>query len=443
MSGIAGIAHSGKKEEVGKMLDKIVHRGKAGRKIIDIEGGTIGVVWTTPQKDSVSEEENIVRDSASSGHFAQAQIKDGDLLLMRDPLGVAPLYYSHTRDGLCFAPEVKSLLEVTRTIHEFPPGCKYNGGMEPYFCLEKMLPLREPSEHIAKELRKRLATSVKTCITSNVMGTWLSGGLDSSALAALASPHVDTLHTFAAGLCDAPDLEHAQAVADFIGSTHHEVVVTLDDLLSVLSKVIYHLESFDALLVRSSMTNYLAAEAASQYVSAVFSGEGSDELFAGYSYLKSVDSALLADELLDIIKRLHNTALQRVDRCASAHSTVAHLGFLDPEVVSYALQIPHEYKLCNTVEKWILRRAMHGSLPERVLTREKAKFWEGAGVSELVAQHANSHISDEEFRHERYLPNGWELHTKEELMYYRIFCEEFGELEDLSWMGRTKGAPRQ
>ena len=48
-----------------------------------------------------------------------------------------------------------------------------------------------------------------------------------------------------------------------------------------------------------------------------------------------------------------------------------------------------------------------------------------------------------EYRHERYLPHGWMLHTKEELMYYRIFCEEFGELEDLSWMGRTKGAPRQ
>jgi asparagine synthase (glutamine-hydrolysing) len=443
MSGIAGITQSGKKEEVGKMLDIIAHRGKAGRKIIDIEGGTIGAVWTELQKDSVFEEENIVRDSACSGHFAQAQIKDGELLLTRDPLGVAPLYYGHTEDGLCFASEVKSLLDVTRTIHEFPPGYRYNGGMEPYGCLEKMLPLREPSEHIAKELCKRLAISVETRITSNVMGAWLSGGLDSSALAALASPHVDTLHTFAAGFCDAPDLEHARVVADFIGSHHHEVVITLDDLLSILPKVIYHLESFDALLVRSSMVNYVVGEAASRYVSAVFSGEGGDELFAGYSYLKSLDSALLADELLDIMKRLHNTALQRVDRCALAHSTVAHVGFLDPEVVSYALQIPVEYKLCNNVEKWILRKAMKGRLPESVLTREKSKFWEGAGVAELVAQHANSHIRDEELRDERYLPNGWELHTKEELMYYRIFCEEFGELENLSWMGQTKAASRQ
>jgi len=442
MSGIVGIARSGKQEEVKKMLDKIAHRGKAGRKIIDVEGGTLGVVWTEPQKESAAKA-NIVQDSASSGHFAQAQIKDGKLLLMRDPLGVAPLYYGRTKDGLCFASEVKALLEVTRTVYEFPPGYKYDGTMEPYFCLEKMLPLRRPPEYIAKELHKKLATSVETRINDNVMGAWLSGGLDSSALAALARPHVDTLHTFAAGLPGASDLEHAQEVADFIGSHHHEVVVSLDDLVSVLPKVIYHLESFDALLVRSSMANYLVGEAASQYVSAVFSGEGSDELFAGYSYLKSVDSASLADELIDIIKRLHNTALQRVDRCSSAHSIVAHVGFLDPEVVSYALQIPAEYKLYNDIEKWILRQAMDGSLPEGVVNREKAKFWEGAGVSELVAQHANSHISDEEFNRERRLPNGWELRTKEELFYYRIFREHFGELGDLSWMGRTKGAPRQ
>jgi len=315
--------------------------------------------------------------------------------------------------------------------------------MRCYFKLEKQTPLHKPPEEMAKELRRRLETSVEKRIGGTATGSWLSGGLDSSAMAALARKHMDELHTFAAGVPGAPDLEYAREAAEFIGSNHHEAVVTLGDMLVALPEVIYHLESFDALLVRSSITNYLVAKLASDYVEEVFSGEGGDELFAGYEYIKSLDPAMLADELIDITKRLHNTALQRVDRSASAHGMVAHVGILDPDVVDYAHKIPAEYKLRNGVEKWIFRRAMDGELPERVLNRPKAKFWEGAGVGELLAQYADEHITDEEFAHERPLPNGWELNSKEELMYYRIFREHFGELEDLSWMGRTKGAPRQ
>ena len=72
--------------------------------------------------------------------------------------------------------------------------------------------------------------------------------------------------------------------------------------------------------------------------------------------------------------------------------------------------------------------------------RPKAKFWQGAGVKELLAEHAEKTISDQDFKRERRLLNGWVLNTKEELMYYRIFKEHFGELEQLDWMGRTKGS---
>lgn len=174
----------------------------------------------------------------------------------------------------------------------------------------------------------------------------------------------------------------------------------------------------------------------------MLSGEGGDELFAGYAYLKQLGPAVLADELLDITQRLHNTALQRVDRCSTAHGLVAHIPFLAPEVVDYALRIPVEYKLRNNVEKWILRRAMAGRLPSAVLRRTKAKFWEGAGVGDLLAQHAESQVSDSDFRRQRRLENGLHVHTKEELMYYRTFHEHFGDFADLGWMGRTKGAPR-
>ena len=85
---------------------------------------------------------------------------------------------------------------------------------------------------------------------------------------------------------------------------------------------------------------------------------------------------------------------------------------------------------------------MDGLLPERVLQRTKSKFWQGTGLGDLLARHAEEHVSDDEFQRERVLANGWTLNSKEELLYYRVFREQFGELPELSWMGRTKGAPQ-
>jgi len=445
MAGIAGIARPGKQAEVSRMLGKIAHRGPAGSEIIAVEGNTLGIAWAKPQKSSLValQKQHIARDYAGDGHLAQATITDDNLVLQRDQLGVAPLYYGRTEDdALCFASEVKALLEVTDVVRQLPPGHRYDGSrVKQYFHLSKQSLLEAPPADIAQELRLRLETSIERRIGNGEVGSWLSGGLDSSALAAMARPHVDRLYTFAAGVPGAPDLEAARSVAAFIDSDHREVIVSLQDMLAALPDVIYYLESFDALLVRSSITNYLVAKLASDYVPAVFSGEGGDELFAGYDYIKSLDPAQLPDELIDITGRLHNTALQRVDRCASAHGTVAHVGFLDPDVVDYALRIPIEYKLHGRVEKWILRRAMEGALPEQVLNRQKAKFWEGAGVADLLAQYADETIDDAQFSRERTLPGGWVLNSKEELMYYRIFREHFGDINNLRWMGRTKGAP--
>jgi asparagine synthase (glutamine-hydrolysing) len=323
-----------------------------------------------------------------------------------------------------------------------PPGTTFDGqAVRPYTRPDSGRPLLESVETIAAELRRRLEDAVQKRIGDGEVGSWLSGGLDSSGLAALARPLVRELHTFAAGLPGAPDLTHAKIAADYIGATHHEVVVDFDRILAILPTVIYHLESFDALLVRSSITNYLVAQAASDYVPAVLSGEGGDELFAGYDYLKQIAPTGLADELLDITGRLHNTALQRVDRSASAHGTVAHVPFLDPAVVVYALSIPVEYKIRGGVAKWILRQALRGALPSAILDRPKAKFWEGAGIGDLLSHYAEAHITDADFHAERSLSNGWRLNSKEELLYYRFFKDSFGELDDLAWMGRTKGLP--
>ncbi len=468
MAGIIGINSNGKQEQATRMLNKITHRGAAGCKIIEHQKATLGAVWPEPQTGPTALK---LRQQAAwdglrpplpdpatllqkRGPFALAAMTPDGLFLARDPLGIAPLYYGRTADGaLCFASEVKALLEVTQQVQEFPPGTWYQErhGFQTFFKMGKWPALDQKADAVADNLRLRLEQAVCRRLDNEVMGSWLSGGLDSSAMVALARPHVHKLHTFAAGLPGAPDLEFARQVADFVETEHHEIIVQLDDLLAALPEVIYHLESFDALLVRSSLTNYLLAQYAADYVGSVFSGEGADELFGGYAYLKGLGHEKLSGELADITGRLHNTALQRVDRSASAHGLVAHVAFLDINVVKYAMCIPAEFKIQQhrsgakdtTVEKWILRQALTDVLPSTVLWRRKSKFWQGAGVGDLLARYAEARVTDDAFNRERVLKNGWQLNTKEELLYYRIFKEHWGDLDTLSWMGRTKGAPTQ
>jgi asparagine synthase (glutamine-hydrolysing) len=443
MAGIAGIKRKGENELVNKMLEKISHRGKVGKRILETEVATIGVVWPQSQKDFAfnSTEKIFVQDTAGNGHLAKAEINNGNLVLERDELGIAPLYFGRTKDNvLCFASEVKSLLLATTDINEMPPGQRLsNDQLTTYFNLEKQEETDERPDQIAPILRKLIEQSIAERIKSETFGSWLSGGLDSSTIAALAKPFVKTLYTFSAGLKNASDLTYAREVAAHIKSNHHEIVVGFDEMIGKLPEVIYHLESFDALLIRSSIINYIAAKAASDYVPEIFSGEGGDELFAGYEYIKSLPPESIPDELIDITGRLHNTAFQRVDRCASAHSTVPHVVFADPNIFSYVFSIPAKYKLNDGIEKWILRQAVKDVLPSSVLNRTKAKFWEGAGVYELISDYASKKVTDKDFSNERILPNGWNLNSKEELLYYRIFEDLFGEASNYDWMGRTKG----
>ena len=461
MAGIAGIALPGRQQEVVQMLEKISHRGNDRAKMLEKRDVTMQAAWPEVQArpTPLSLQMNAVWDGVSAPvpepgslsmrtePFALAAISADGLFLARDMLGVKPLYYGKLDGSLAFASEVKSLLTVTEDVHEFPPGTWYTpeSGFKSFGKVKSgKLPYNDVDK-IASELRLKLEQAIIRRAASDEMGTWLSGGVDSSAIAALARPHVRKLHSFVSGVEGAPDVDYGGQMAEFLGTEHHVLIVTLEDLLAALPEVIYHLESFDALLVRSSITNYLTSKMVSDYVGVVYSGEGGDELFAGYDYIKDLPTEKIPEECEDIVMRLHNTALQRVDRSAQAHGVVPFVPFTDREVVEYALSIPPEYKVYRgdgtAIEKWILRKAVEDTVPDAVLWRPKAKFWQGAGVQELLAEHAETIISDADFQHERLLPNGWRLNSKEELMYYRIFKEHFGELTQLDWMGRTKGAP--
>lgn len=462
MAGIAGITNQGETELVTKMLDKISYRGYTQPLIIQDERMTIGMITNSPQsiKPPPSIKKSVVWDDPRPplpfaeqiqlcpNAFSLASVDQNDLVIARDSLGIRPLYFGHNQEGdLCFASEVKALLEATRDVHEFPPGAWMDSEKNIHKFNEIKLKPHEnlPVEVMASNLRLLLEQSILRRIDDPMMGSWLSGGLDSSAIAALVRPHLKTLHTFVGGLKGAPDLEYARQVSDYLHTDHHEVIVTVEDLIKILPEVIYHMESFDALLIRSTLMNYLVAKLASQYVGSAFSGEGGDELFGGYDYLKNIPMQNLPAELVDITGRLHNTALQRVDRSASAHGLVIYVPLLDKDVVNFAFRTPPEMKikhgLGGKIEKYIFRLSMQGALPDSILWRTKSKFWEGAGVETQLEQYAQEIISESDFNRESILSNGWKINTREEMMYYLIFKEQFGVFEDMTWMGRTKSAP--
>ena len=122
------------------------------------------------------------------------------------------------------------------------------------------------------------------------VGVFLSGGLDSSLVAAIAARWAaregTVLHTFAVGTDGSPDLAAARTVAEFLGTDHHEIDYRAAEALESLPNVVRAIESFDPGLVRSAVPNYMLARMTRQHVRVVLTGEGADELFAGYDYLR-------------------------------------------------------------------------------------------------------------------------------------------------------------
>ena len=176
------------------------------------------------------------------GAFAVAIFDRNRLILTRDRLGICPLYYGFSNGDLCFASEIKALVEFVDVVHEFPPGhfLDSDKGMFPYksYMPEDVQP--DGALDSAEQLADQLVASVERAMPEGAeVGVWLSGSVDSSIIASLARNCVEQLYTFSAGVADGPDLIYARQVAQHIGAEHHERIYTLDEMLAVLYNVIY------------------------------------------------------------------------------------------------------------------------------------------------------------------------------------------------------------
>ncbi len=377
------------------------------------------------------------------GMYAIAIWDGSNLYLARDPVGIKPLYYATADGTFYFASEIKALLTVTRTgIREFPNGHWYrtDRGFHPYAAWHTELRPPTDLEAAVQELRRLLDAAVAGQLMSEVpLGTFCSGGLDSTLVTAIAARRLERFHTFSTGMEGAPDLESAERAAAELGTEHHIRVFTEDEVLDRLPEIVWRLESFDAALVRSAAPTYFVSELAKRFVTVVLTGEGADELYAGYPYLKDLAPADLHAELTRITQGLHNLNLQRTDRMTMAHALEGRVPYLDWGHVDFALGLPVEWKVRGDerVEKWILRRAAEGALPDDLVWRRKEKFAEGTGSVDVVRRHAERELTDAEFERLRGEARPLALRTKEEAYCYRLFRERFPKEVALECLGRT------
>ncbi|OTA40554.1 MAG: hypothetical protein A6D92_15950 [Symbiobacterium thermophilum] len=241
------------------------------------------------------------------------------------------------------------------------------------------------------------------------------------------------------GLEGSADLEQARMVAGELGTIHHERVITEKEVTAVLPRVVDALESCDPALVRSAVATYYVAELAAGHVKVVLSGEGADELFAGYDYLAEFerDAGALGAELYEITAAMHNCNLQRVDRMTQVHGVEARMPFADQAVVDFAFRIHPRLKRRDGESKWILRRVAEQYLPPAIVWREKQKFAIGSGIAPLLEHYAAEAVPDAAFRRAR-SPKGVPFASKEEFLYWSLFRERYGREDVLALMGRSR-----
>lgn len=365
------------------------------------------------------------------GMFAFALIDGDELFLARDPLGIKPLYWCTSGQATYFASEVKALLSFGSEVQEFPPGHWFHSrlGLHRYFSLTNLQSDSNVDEEGGPDdLRRLLTEAVRKRLVSDVpVGVFLSGGLDSSVISALAVRESGSpMHSFAVGTESSADILAARVVAKDLGTTHHERLIEPDEIVSALPSIIHHLESFDAPLVESSVANFFLAQMAAEYVKVVLCGEGADELYAGYSYLKGLNEDELERELIRITEGLHNLNLLRCDRMTMAHALEARVPFLDIEVIKHALRTPTRDKIrregAEVTEKWVLRRAADPLLPESIVSRKKQKFSHGSGAAGILGEFAANNVTDRDFQQSQ-SESGFRPRSKEEFIYYNLYRE--------------------
>jgi asparagine synthase (glutamine-hydrolysing) len=361
-------------------------------------------------------------------------------------------------ENIYFGSEMKSI-QMCDHIEAFPPGhcAAYDMktlkriGFQPYHSIPWLKnPLLSDIRYAMKSLRYALEAAVeKRMMTERPVAALLSGGLDSSLIAAIVQEKLGAsrkLKTFSIGFAGSSDLEHARLVAEHIGSDHTEVIMTPEEFLEAIPDVIGDIESYDITTVRASVGNWLLSKYIAKHsdCKVVFNGDGSDEVFGGYLYFYNAPSdEAFEEESGRLLRDMHNFDVLRSDRSISSHGLEARTPFLDKQFVAVARSISTKLRrpvLGVQVEKWILRKAFEdsGLLPNPVLWRRKEAFSDGvSGTSKpwyKICQESAEKIIEEEnaisWKSKAESISHLTPQTAEAYYYRWIFHKKFGKKFD-------------
>jgi len=282
-------------------------------------------------------------------------------------------------------------------------------------------------EEVCSKLRLLLEMAVKRNLAEGIL---LSGGLDTSILAVIASRFIPLKAvTVAFQNAPAPDLEYAALMANKLRLRHIVHIFKEDELYDAILTVVKTMKSFDPMEIRNSVTVYVGLKAARENgIYAVMTGDGCDELFAGYSFLFGLEKDNLDLEL----KKLWSVMRFSSVRLARVLGIEARLPYLDPGFKDFAMKLDSWYKVQRekgqVYGKWILRKAYEENLPREITWRVKTPIEHGSGTT-ILPSLFNQKISDIEFqdKRRRYLTEDKvTIRDKEHLFYYEFYRSIIG-----------------
>lgn len=383
------------------------------------------------------------------GYFAFVLIDNDNVFIARDRIGVRSLYIGYDKDGSVWvSSELKAIHKyVSPTL--FPPGMYWHNNKTYTYYKTKKIEYYDNFEVTMQTTRDLLSAAVEKRVknTERPIGCFLSGGLDSSLIAALVCKYSNQkIHTFSIGMENSTDIEYARKVATHLNTIHHEVIVTEKEMLDAIPEVIKQIETYDTTTVRASTPMYLLSKyvATNTDIRVIFSGEGSDELSGSYAYFKNAPTPNeFYDEAIRLTEDLQYFDVLRCDKSTAGHGLEVRVPFLDNDFVSYYLHINPEFKwfFYYGYEKYLLRKAFMNLLPSDVLWRTKEAFSDGVSSKRKSwFQIIQDHVSTLTLPESNYILNPPQLdETKWYRMLFDTYYPECAHVLPYYWLPRWCG----
>jgi len=267
-------------------------------------------------------------------------------------------------------------------------------------------------------------------ITIQCDANWIafSGGLDSSILGQMKKDHDLNALTIIAKDFIGTDLSYSQIVGKHIGIPLELKYVSIVEMLGAIKGTIRILKNFNDIEIRNSIVSYIYLNALKKKnVTKIITGDGADEIFAGYNFLVKKDHDELQKELKRIKKIMHFTS----QKIADEFGISVQMPFIDERVIKFVETLPVNLLVNqkNGIKfgKWILRKAFENDLPSSIIWREKTPMQEGSGTVGLTKMF-DSVITDDMFKEKtKKIKNDDNIiiRTKESLHYYELYKENF------------------